>query len=261
VVTKRSLLETIEFGSAVAEQEANRLGQYFVETYQWKKIAKGEVDIVFGKKGTGKSAIYSLIQGTNSSFFDNNILITAAENPQGDPAFSLFLDEKISAPRDCTHIWKLYLLSLIANTICEYQLETPEFEEVKEILQSAGLIEKTISLRTLLRRAYDYVKSWGRIESIEPGIRFDPNTGMPTGFTGRITFKEPSSEERKTGKVPVDELIGTCEAALGRHRQEIWVLIDRLDVIFEGNQEIERMALRALFDVYKDFLSVRPKTF
>jgi hypothetical protein len=81
VVTKRSLLETIEFGSAVAEQEANRLGQYFVETYQWKKIAKGEVDIVFGKKGTGKSAIYSLIQGTNSSFFDNNILITAAENP------------------------------------------------------------------------------------------------------------------------------------------------------------------------------------
>ena len=57
-----------------------------IETYQWKKIENGEIDIVFGKKGTGKSAIYSLIRAKEDDFFDKNILIKAAENPQGDAA-------------------------------------------------------------------------------------------------------------------------------------------------------------------------------
>ena len=33
----------------------------FVETDQWSRIVKGEIDIVRGDKGAGKSAIYSLL--------------------------------------------------------------------------------------------------------------------------------------------------------------------------------------------------------
>jgi hypothetical protein len=235
-----------------------------VETYQWKKIEKGEVDIVFGKKGTGKSAIYSLIKAKEGEFFDRRILVSTAENPHGAAAFELFSEEDVTTARECSYIWKLYILSLVANTICEFELETPKFLDVKQILQSAGLIEKSISLKLLLKRVYDYVVSLGGIESIEPQIKFDPNSGLPTGFGGRIAFREPSEAERKEGKVAVDDLIDSCNSVLAAKKYQIWVLIDRLDVIFDGNPEKEKIALRSLFEVYKDFLKwdqIRPKIF
>jgi len=250
---KRDLLEKIHFGSAVAEHEAAELCEYFVETYQWKKIEKGEIDIVFGKKGTGKSAIYSLIKAKENEFFERHILICTAENPLGDLAFQLFADEEMKTRLEYNHIWKLYFLSLVANTICDLGLETQQFATVNEILQKIGLIEKSITLKSLLRRAYEYVRSLGRIQDIEPTIKIDPNTGLPTGFGGRITFREPTTEERREGKVPVNDLLALCNATLLQKKYKVWVLIDRLDVIFDDNPEIERRALRSLFDVYKDF--------
>jgi hypothetical protein len=106
--------------------------------------------------------------------------------------------------------------------------------------------------------------SLGGIESIEPQIKFDPNSGLPTGFGGRISFREPSEAERKEGKVAVDDLIDSCNSVLAAKKYQIWVLIDRLDVIFDGNPEKEKIALRSLFEVYKDFLKwdqIRPKIF
>ena len=50
------ILEEISFGSQVAENEAETLSSYFVETLPWKKLYRGEVDVVFGSKGAGKSA-------------------------------------------------------------------------------------------------------------------------------------------------------------------------------------------------------------
>jgi hypothetical protein len=53
------LLKQMSFGSQIAEDEVNALASYFVETNQWQKIANGEIDIIRGEKGAGKSAIDS----------------------------------------------------------------------------------------------------------------------------------------------------------------------------------------------------------
>lgn len=58
---KREVLRATTFGKRVAEEEGDELSTYFVETDQWKRISEGEVDIVYGAKGSGKSAIYSLL--------------------------------------------------------------------------------------------------------------------------------------------------------------------------------------------------------
>ena len=73
----------MSFGVQVAEDEVNELASYFVETNQWGRIAKGEIDIVRGEKGSGKSAIYSLLMTRQGDFFDQRILLVAAENPRG----------------------------------------------------------------------------------------------------------------------------------------------------------------------------------
>src|SRR5229473_8556565 len=81
------LLKKMSFGVQVAEDEVNELASYFVETNQWAKIAKGDIDIVRGEKGAGKSAIYSLLMTKAGEFFDNGILLVAAENPRGATVF------------------------------------------------------------------------------------------------------------------------------------------------------------------------------
>ena len=51
--TQKALL-VANFGSRIAEDDT-QLNTYFVETEQWRKILNGDIDIVFGAKGAGKS--------------------------------------------------------------------------------------------------------------------------------------------------------------------------------------------------------------
>ena len=55
-------LENINFGSQVAESEKEYLINYFVETVEWKELYKDEIDIILGAKGSGKSALYMILQ-------------------------------------------------------------------------------------------------------------------------------------------------------------------------------------------------------
>jgi hypothetical protein len=49
-------------------------------------MIKGEIDIVRGDKGAGKSAIYSLLITRESEFFDRNTLLVPGEKPRGTVA-------------------------------------------------------------------------------------------------------------------------------------------------------------------------------
>jgi ABC-type molybdenum transport system ATPase subunit/photorepair protein PhrA len=50
-------------------------------------MVRGEIDIVRGENGTGKSAIFSLLLQKAGEFFDHNIILVAAENPRGATVF------------------------------------------------------------------------------------------------------------------------------------------------------------------------------
>ena len=56
----KQILQNVTFGKRIAEEESNELSSYFVETEQWRLVFAGSVDIIYGPKGSGKSAIYSL---------------------------------------------------------------------------------------------------------------------------------------------------------------------------------------------------------
>jgi hypothetical protein len=94
---KLALLEAITFGARVAEDETAELARYFVETDQWNRIARGEIDVVRGDKGAGKSAIYSLLIARTDAFFDQRILLVAGEKPRGTPVFKDLVAEPPAA--------------------------------------------------------------------------------------------------------------------------------------------------------------------
>jgi hypothetical protein len=65
------VLRNPNIGRRVAEEEKDQLAAYFVETDQWRRIYSGDVDIVYGAKGSGKSAIYSILLDRQSDLFDS----------------------------------------------------------------------------------------------------------------------------------------------------------------------------------------------
>jgi hypothetical protein len=53
-----NVLSTIDLGSPMAENETQRLNDYFVETAAFARALRAEGAVVIGRKGSGKSAIY-----------------------------------------------------------------------------------------------------------------------------------------------------------------------------------------------------------
>ncbi len=245
---KIEVLRDLTVGQRVAEDEADRLEEYFVETDQWRRIEAGDIDVVYGPKGSGKSAIYSTLTRRESAFFDRGILILPGENPRGSPAFADLVLDPPTSEREFVSLWKLYLLILIARLLLVFEIKNEASRHLFDALSDAGLLpEARSALSSILRAAHDYVR---RVQSIEGGQLPDGGVG------GRITFHEPDARERQQGVVSVDFLLLTANDALAEAQFSVWVLLDRLDVAFSESQELEKNALRALFKVYLDTISL-----
>ncbi|MCO4054552.1 MAG: hypothetical protein HEQ16_10975 [Bosea sp.] len=243
-------LKNSSFGKRTAEEEFDQLKNYFVETDQWKQVIDGTVDVVYGPKGSGKSAIYSLISQNGELLKEKNILVVQGENPQGTPAFKILIDDMPVDQFEFISIWKLYVLSLCGQAIKINGISNKKCLDCISILEEANLIPSDPSLSKALKYAFDYVKSLTRIQAIESELKIDPITGMPTGIAGRIVLREPGAAASKVGVRSVDDLFKSMSDALKDAGYTIWITLDRLDVAFQNNEKLENAALRALFQFY-----------
>lgn len=253
---KHAILKSVTFGQRVAEEETENLASYFVETDHWTRLFRGDIDVIYGPKGAGKSALYSLLISRSSELFDKNILLVAAENPRGAPAFRNLLLDPPASEREFIGLWKLYFATLLHGLLTEYGINNDSVTQLQRALEREGLVRGSLSLAAILTSVVNYVRSALRSpKAIEGGIELDPISQMPKGFSGKITFSEPT----KTGVDPdlrsVDRLLEFANAALAAGGMKAWILLDRLDVAFSENVELEANALRALFRVYLDLLA------
>ncbi|MFG2403737.1 P-loop ATPase, Sll1717 family [Streptomyces brevispora] len=246
---KENVLRGLSFGARIAEEEADALASYFVETEQWNQVWQDEVDIVYGSKGSGKSAIYATLVARESQLFDRNTLITPAESPQGAAAFASLTENPPANEDEFVSLWKLYFLSVIADTFEEYKLDGEDVKRVIRTLADAKMLPgKGTSLRQKLANARAYVRHFFYPAEIEPSFSL---AGVVDAGT-RITFREPDVAQRAQGMVHVDDLLEAADRGLRRAGMKLWLLLDRLDVAFAGQPELEKLALRALFKVYLD---------
>jgi hypothetical protein len=256
VASKAEILRDLSIGSRVAEDEGEQLSRYFVETDQWRRILAGDVDIVFGAKGAGKSAIYTSLVSRDGELFDRGIVLVAGENPRGTPAFTDIVAEPPTSEPEFVGLWKFYVLGLLGQVLEEWGISAPEARRVRDALVAEGLAPAAGGLRSLVQRAREYVRRLTRPpEALEPTLKLDP-AGNPVGIGLRITLSEPSTSERASGVVSVDELIALCAKAFLDTGLAVWLVFDRLDVAFAESGELEANALRALFKVYLDLLAV-----
>lgn len=211
---KFAVVQDVSFGQRVAEEERSDLASYFVETEHWRRVWAGDVDVVFAPKGGGKSAIYSMLVSREAELFDRDVLLTAAENPTGAPAFQEVKTDPPTSEPEFVGLWKLYFLALTAQTLHEYEIRGEATDRLVEALREAGLLTGDAAKRRIIRSAMDYVRRYFHPSSVEGGVVVDPATGMPAGFTGKIRFDEPSAAQAAAGSLFVDDLYQLANAAL-----------------------------------------------
>ncbi|WCS26719.1 hypothetical protein LOK46_07805 [Methylobacterium sp. NMS14P] len=251
-----TLLKSLSFGSQVAEEEIQDLGKYFVQTDQWNRIIKGEIDIIRGEKGAGKSAIYLLLNQNINELFDKRVLLVNAENPKGSTVFKDLVSDPPASEAEFILLWKLYILVLIVSQMREYGLSGKNMGAVLLALEEAQLIETELNLSGLLRTAQILARRLLSKSRIETGVELEPVSGMPAGIIGRISLAEPDRKLRERGVNSLDGYLRIVNDVLAENKISVWVLLDRLDVAFAENHTLEANAIRALLRVYGDLRSL-----
>ena len=193
----------------------------------------GDIDVIRGDKGAGKSAIYSLLVTKTNELFDKRILLVTAERPRGATVFRDLVADPPTSENEFIGLWKLYIVTLIAQQIKDFGIDSAGVSAKKLIalLEEQGLLEANFDLAQVFKQARNYVRRWFVPKSIEGSFAIDPNTGFPT-LSGKITPSEPSAELRGKGYVSVDALLDLANRALTASDYRVWVLLDRLDVAF-----------------------------
>lgn len=248
---KRSVVEDISFGGRTAEEESGHLARYFVETEQWRKVWQDEVDIVFAPKGGGKSAIYSMLVSRDGDLFDRGVVLVPGENPTGATAFEPIQDDPPTSETEFIRIWRLYFLVLLVEELERYDVKSETLRHVRETLASVGLTRGVQPKRTIIVRVREALGKVFSPKSVEAGMTVDSATGQITGFTGKLTFEEPTAEQEQAGIASVDRLYEDLNDVLEDEDLHVWLIIDRLDVAFTSSPDLEANALRALFRVYR----------
>jgi hypothetical protein len=212
IADKLRLLREVQFGRRVAEDESQFLAKYFVETNSWRQIFNNEVDVVYGAKGAGKSALYSLLVARSGELFDRNVLLVPAENPRGTPVFSELVTDPPASQREFVGLWKLYISTILYSTFKEYDFSGTHVNEIRDALAAESLIQGAAPLKTVLQSVWSYVRRFFRPESLEGGIEIDPISNLPKGVRGKITFSEPTITGSISGQRSVDDLLSLANA-------------------------------------------------
>lgn len=247
------IIRKLNLGNSVAEFDSE-LEKYFVETEPFRALVEGRADIIAGDKGTGKTALYKILQKRYSSLPElSKVEVVTAFNPTGNPVFQrLAQQEMLTEPQYAT-VWKAYILSLIGNWLLELYDDAPtdKMRELDDLLKRTSLRSTDDSPSTIFSKIMNAIS---RVypSSAEVSMTLS-DTGIPI-IVPKVKFARSDSLSEQTPEVPHEEALGLLNAALAEADLEVWVILDRLDEAFQGFPEIEIPALRALFRTYLDLL-------
>ncbi len=252
-MNKQNLIQSITFGESIAEQESEKLKNYFFKTEFWNLVRNGTTDIIYGAKGAGKSALYTSIVNDTDALFDEGILVSLAENPTGNTAFSNLKNDPPTSETQFVRLWKLYFLVITANEFNKYEINDKSALQVLEILRDCNLVPAQNKLSGFLKVCMDFVRSIQNGKEFSTTAEFD-SMGMYSGQKFSISFGEPSKSDFDKGLVSIEYAHDLLQKSLLENKIKLWIIIDRLDVAFTESEELETNALRALFKAYLDLV-------
>ena len=235
-------LQSLQIGDPTAENEMTTLNSYFLRTDQYSRALRGEVNLVVGRKGAGKTALFIQVRDKTRADKQNIVLDLKPEGYQ-----LLKLKEDILAHLTqgasqhlVTAFWEYLILLEITYKLLEKDQHTHRFNhEIRDMYLDLERLyrvdgysgEGDFSERLLAlsqRIAHDYGKRFGDTDSTK--LNIDQVTELVYSHDVRLLRRQVSNYLK--------------------HKQDVWVMFDNLDKGWstQGVDVVDAMVLRCLID-------------
>src|SRR5687768_10706126 len=104
-VQVKEVLNHLQIGSSVAEFDEN-LERYFVETETFRALVQNRADVIAGDKGTGKTAIFRVLQKRYGKLPElKSIEVISGFNQAGNPIFQSLAKAEVLNEGDYITFW------------------------------------------------------------------------------------------------------------------------------------------------------------
>lgn len=236
-----NFLAQLSIGDPIAENEFQTLGRYFLRTDEFGRASRGEVNLVVGRKGAGKTALFSQLRNEKR---DNSQNIVVDLKPEGYQLIRLKED----------------VLDYLAEG-AKTHLITAFFEYVLYLEICYKVLEKDKERHTRDGRLYEpYRRLLMAYETGDAGEGDFSERLLALSRDLAAKFQKDFSEDRdqRLTAQQVTELvykhnvrdIRTALSAYLRFKSSVWVLFDNLDKGWSPNgvTSSDTLILRSLID-------------
>jgi hypothetical protein len=240
-IDRHTLLQSLSIGDPRAENEMATLEQYYLPTDQYERASRGEVNLVVGRKGSGKTALF--IQLRDKIRADRRNIVVDLK-PEGYQLIKVKED----------------ILEYVTEGACQHLITA--FWEYLILLEIAyKLLEKDQHSYRYMREVRDVYVRLDRNYHSDPSSEGDFSERLTTlseTLAAKYRVKYGTHPDRRLTAAEVTELVYTHDIRQLRkdvseylsRKQSVWVLFDNLDKGWstQGVDVIDAIVLRCLVD-------------
>ena len=236
------LLSRVSFGDPMAENEFETLANYYVPTDAYQRAQRGEVNLIVGRKGTGKTALFSQLRNDKRR---NKANVIVDLKPEGYQLIRLkeelisFLSEG-SRHHLITIFWEYVLYLEICYKILEKDRKKHRFDHtINKLYQD--LAEAYSGEKGNLEGDFSQ-----RLLTISESVIHEFNDISSKLENGRLSSGDVSNIVYRHDICTIRDLVAEYLA----HKNSTWILFDNLDKGWppHGLEPIDISILRCLID-------------
>jgi hypothetical protein len=240
-----NILHRIDVGDPTAENEMATLGGYYVVTDPYKRAINGNVNLVTGRKGSGKTALFIQVRDKVRRNRNNIVVDLRPEGYQLIKVKEKILDflSEGSKQHLITTFWEYILLTEIARKMIEKDEQRRIFdEEMKASFDKLKSIYEGVS----------FVDSGDFSERIDAFADYIIGNYEKKGFVDNEVKLNQSEITELLHKYDLKDLFDAVTEYM-EFKEECWVLFDNLDKGWSvgGVSRDDMFVLRCLIDACK----------
>ncbi len=221
VLPPGKFLSRISMGDPIAENELQTLGGYYIQTDAFTRALRGEVNLVVGRKGTGKTALFSQVRNKKRKIRQNVVVDLKPEGYQLVKLKEEVLDYLSVGAKDhlITSFWEYILYMEVCYKVLEKDKQTHA--------RDSQIYEAYNQLRDIYKSSPNVVEGdfSERLSALSANIC--EKYSLKFGGTGdnRLTSDHVTellhNNELKSLRIQLSDYL--------KNKEEVWILFDNLD--------------------------------
>lgn len=241
----KTILEGINLGASAAENEFKNLSNYYFKTDQYNRVLRGEARIVCGRKGSGKTALFSQVRNKLREDKKNIVIDLKPESYQ----LIKFKEEVLSLLQVGTYehtlvaFWEYILLLEVCYKLLEKDqfvyMHDPRLMELYLKLQDLYKVDDYSSEGDFSERISCLIESIS--EKLKNVIDKEKTTKLSSKMITEVIYKHSIADLKNNLKEYL------------RQKKSVWVLIDNIDKGWaaDGLTEGDLIIVRTLLDAMR----------